>query len=41
MNVFPIDFLQKICYEHNSAFIFDRIFIKLVGNQDRHKLTDR
>ena len=26
--------------EHNSAFIFGRMFIKLAGNKNRHKILD-
>ena len=26
--------------EHSSAFIFDRIFFILTGNEDNHKITD-
>ena len=28
------------CCLHASLFIFDRIFIKVAGNQDRHKRLD-
>ena len=28
------------CYLHASSFIFDRIIIKVAGNQDRHKSSD-
>ena len=27
-------------YLHVSSFIFDRIIIKVAGNQDRHKISD-
>ena len=27
-------------YLHTSSFIFDRIIIKVAGNQDRHKSLD-
>ena len=29
------------CCLHASSFIFDRIIIKVVGNQDRHKSSDK
>ena len=25
---------------HDSTFIFDQIFVKLAGNQDRHKISE-
>ena len=25
---------------HASLFIFDQVFVKLAGNQDRHKILD-
>ena len=28
-------------YRHDSSFIFDRIIIKVAGNQDRHKKRGR
>ena len=28
------------CCLHASSFIFDRIIIKVAGNQDRHKSSD-
>ena len=28
------------CSAHASSFIFDRIIIKVAGNQDRHKSLD-
>ena len=28
------------CYLHSSLFIFDRIIVKVAGNQDRHKSLD-
>ena len=31
--------MGKCCF-HVSSFIFDRIIIKVVGNQDRHKSSD-
>ena len=31
--------MGKYC-PHASSFIFDRIIIKVVGNQDRHKSLD-
>ena len=31
--------MGKWCLQANS-FIFDRIFVKLAGNQDRHKISD-
>ena len=36
---FPIDIMGKWCLQA-SSFIFDRIFVKLAGNQDRHKISD-
>ena len=30
----------KKCCEHNSTFIFGRIFIKLAGNKNMHKVLD-
>ena len=32
--------LMGKCCLHASSFIFDRIIIKVVGNQDRHKSSD-
>ena len=29
------------CCLHASSFIFDRIIIKVIGNQDRHKSSDK
>ena len=29
------------CCLHASSFIFDRIIIKVAGNQDRHKSSDK
>ena len=29
------------CCLHASSFIFDQIIIKVVGNQDRHKSSDK
>ena len=31
--------MGKWCF-HASSFIFDRIIIKVAGNQDRHKSSD-
>ena len=31
--------MEKCCL-HASSFIFDRIIIKVAGNQDRHKSSD-
>ena len=31
--------MGKCCF-HDSSFIFDRIIIKVAGNQDRHKSLD-
>ena len=31
--------MGKLCLQA-SSFIFDRIFVKLAGNEDRHKITD-
>ena len=28
------------CCEHSSAYIFDRIFFILAGNEDSHKISD-
>ena len=36
---FPIDIIGKWCL-HASSFIFDRIIIKVAGNQDKHKSLD-
>ena len=36
---FPIDIMGKWCL-NASSFIFDRIIIKVAGNQDRHKSSD-
>ena len=32
--------MGKLCL-HASSFIFDRILIKVAGNQDRHKSLDK
>ena len=32
--------IMGICPLHASSFIFDRIIIKVAGNQDRHKSFD-
>ena len=36
---FPKTYNGK-CFLHASSFIFDRIIIKVAGNQDRHKSSD-
>ena len=36
---FPWTLMGKCCL-HASSFIFDRIIIKVAGNQDRHKSSD-
>ena len=35
LKIFPILIMGKWCL-HASSFIFDRIIVKVVGNQDRH-----
>ena len=37
---FPYTYNGKICL-HANSFIFDRIIIKVAGNQNRHKSLDR
>ena len=36
---FPTDIMGKWCLQP-SSFIFDRIFVKLSGNQDSHQISD-
>ena len=36
----PIDLQWGKCCDGHNAFIFDRIFLKLAGNEDRHKFSD-
>ena len=33
--------IMEKCYLHACLFIFDRIIIKVAGNQDRHKSSDK
>ena len=35
----PLERWKKCC-GHGSTFIFDRIFVKVAGNQDKHKISD-
>ena len=32
--------IMRKCCLHGNSFIFDRIIVKIVGNQDRHKSLD-
>ena len=32
--------IMRHCFLLDIAFIFDRIFVKLAGDEDRHKLSD-
>ena len=36
----PIGLQWEKCCEHSSAYIFDRIFFILAGNEDSHKISD-
>ena len=36
----PIELQWEKCCEHSSAYIFDRIFFILAGNEDSHKISD-
>ena len=36
----PIGLQWEKCCEHSSAYIFDRIFFILAGNEDSHKIWD-
>ena len=36
----PHRLIMGKCCLHASSFIFDRIIIKVAGNQDRHKSSD-
>ena len=36
----PIGLQWEKCCEHSSAYIFDRIFFILEGNEDSHKISD-
>ena len=35
-----LEHLKNFPYTYASSFIFDRIIIKVAGNQDRHKSSD-
>ena len=37
----PIDLLWRKCCPDDCDFTFDRIFIKLADNKDRHKISDK
>ena len=37
----PIDLQWIKCCDGPKAFNFDRIFFKLAGNEDRHKIWDK
>ena len=37
---FSHEHIMGKCHLHASSFIFDRIIIKVAGNQDRHKSSD-
>ena len=36
----PIELQWEKCCEHSSAYILDRIFFILAGNEDSHKISD-
>ena len=39
LNIFHRLIMGKLCLQA-SSFIFDLTFVKLAGNQDRHKISD-